>query len=199
MNILRKHYQELSLFVLMLVVILAFALPAYANPWFTGKQARTAAATTTQVTLVPGQATSSPIYDAYEVGGTNQINSGDISLPDFVSVLLAGRSTTTASQVSVTCEFSDNYNTVTGNGDWFQNEIYDATTTGPQNIDAPISQRFTYSSSSNAIGGAAVTATSDRFQKLVICPTPLRFTRAIVTTTGATSSLWIAIIPKKQR
>lgn len=173
-----------------------------ANPFYTGTGAKSALASTTQMYIRPGLATSTlPIYDSYEQGGTNQTNSSNLTIPNTVAVLLQGFASSTASVVNAKCEFSDNYNPATGLGDWFDNEIYStpATTTNgnPFNIGTAFSYQFTYASSTQ--GGAIVTPLENKFAKLVTCPVPLRFVRVVVSATGGNSSLWAAIIPTKQR
>lgn len=175
--------------------ILAFATTLYANPFYAGLDAKSATATTTQTYMTPGAATSTVTYDSYELYGTNQTNGGDTTIPDSVAILLQGVASSTATVVNVACEFSNNYSG--GNGDWYQNEIYPASTTGALLINTPLSFSFTYASTT--VGGAAVLSNTNRFQKLVTCPTPTRFVRAVVSVTGANASIWTDIVPKKQR
>lgn len=170
---------------------------AFANPFYNGTIAQTATATSTQTYMTTGNATTTPVYDSYELYGTNQTNAGNLTLPDTVAVLLQGVASSTATQVNIACEYSNNYNAVTGNGDWYQNELLSATTTGPLTITAPVTYTMTYASST--VGGAAVTATTNRFQKAFTCPVPVRFVRAVITITGANGSVWAAIVPVKQR
>lgn len=183
----------------MAVVLLGFAALTYANPFYTGTKAQSAVATTTIVFMTPGAATSTTVYDSYEQYGTNQTNAGNLTLPNSVAVILDGRASSTATTVAVACEYSDNYNGSTGNGDWYQNEIYAPTTTGALPIGTALSFSFTYSSSTSQVGGVGGTASSNRFQKLVECPVPTRFVRAVVSVSGANVSVWTQIIPKKQR
>lgn len=180
------------------VVLLSFATFTFANPFYTGTKAQSATATSTQSFLnVPTAATSTtPIYDSYEQYGTNQPNSGNLTLPDSVAILLNGVASSTATTLTLSCEFSDNYNGLTGNGDWYQNEIYPATSTGPFSIGTPISFVFTYSTTT--VGGVFLGSTQ-RFQKLVTCPVPLRYVRVVAVATGSSTSLWMQIVPKKQR
>lgn len=181
-----------------LAVLFAFAAVAHANPFYTGTKAASATATTTVSFLTPGTGTTTtPIYDSYEVNGTNQTNGGNATLPNTVAILLDGVASSTASTLNIACEYSDNYNASTGNGDWYQNEIIAATSTNAVPIFAPMSYGFTFSSSTTLVGAA--TAQANRFQKLVTCPVPLRYVRIVVTNTGAPASVWRAIIPTKQR
>lgn len=178
--------------------VLALAATVYANPFYTGTKAYFSSATSTQTYLIPGVATSSSvIYDSYEQAGTNQTNSGNITIPNTVALLLEGRASSTLTTITATCEFSDNYDSSTGNGDWYQNEIFLATSSPSQTIGTIVSYSFTYASST--VGGGAVASTTNRFQKLVTCPVPLRYVRAVITASGANASVNPWFIPTKQR
>lgn len=186
-----KNLTSLKLVVLAIMVMTfaSFGI-AHANPFYTGTKALSATATTTVSFLTPGTGTTtSPIYDSYEQNGTNQSNSGNLTIPDTVAVLLQGSASSTASTLTVACEFSDN------NVDWYQNEIFPASSTFA--IAAPVTSVFTYASSSSLVGG--VPLAGDRFSKLITCPVPLRYVRTVITNTGAGASVWRAIVPTKQR
>lgn len=196
-----KTALAIAALVAVLAVSILFRAPfASANPLYEAGKAATATATSTQTYLTPGTATTTVVYDSYEQYGTNQPSTGNFTLPDSVSVVLDGKASSTASTVSVVCEFSDNYNATTGNGDWYQNEIFPATTSIAQYIGSANSFSFTYvASSTMPVGGSAVTSSYNRFQKLFTCPVAMRFVRAVITNTGAPVSVWSAVVPKKQR
>ena len=181
------------------IAFLAIAGIAFANPFYQGLSAQTATATSTQAYLTPGTATTTPVYDSYEQYGTNETNGGNLTIPNQVAVILNGAASSTATVVNVACEFSNNYIGTTGNGDWYQNEVIQATTTnaGPQSGNIPNTFSFTYASST--VGGAVVGANTSRFEKVFVCPVPLRFVRAVITTTGNNASVWASIVPIKQR
>lgn len=170
---------------------------ALANPFYSGLSASTAAATSTQAFLRPGVGTTTPIYDSYELYGTNQTNGGNQTIPDVVSVMLNGTASSTASTFAVQCEYSNNYNGITGNGDWYQDEVLPATSTVPVGIASPISYSFAYASSTPGAGG--IPTNTNRFMKVIECPVPLRFVRAVITVTGANGTVWASIVPTKQR
>lgn len=173
------------------------ATMVFANPFYTGSKAQSAAATSTQTYLTPGAATTTPVYDSYEQYGTNEPNSSNITIPNQVAILLQGVASTTSTVVNVACEFSDNYMGTAGSGDWYQNELITPTTTGATLITTPSTYTFTYASST--VGGAPVGPNTARFQKLVVCPVPLRYVRAVITMTGANGSVWAELSPLKQR
>lgn len=185
-----KNFSVTAIVVSIIVIALASVGIAKANPFYTGTKASSATATTTVSFLTPGTGTTTtPIYDSYEVNGTNQKNSGNVTLPDTVAVLLQGAASSTASTLTIACEFSDD------GVDWYQNEIFPASSTLA--IAAPVTSVFTYASSSAAVGGVALGA--DRFSKLITCPVPLRYVRTVITNTGANASVWRSIVPTKQR
>lgn len=178
---------------------LALVGVAYANPFYQGLSAQTAMATSTQAYLTPGTATTTPVYDSYEQYGTNQTNGGNNTLANQVAVLLNGAASSTATVVNIACEFSNNYNGKTGNGDWYQNEVIAATTSnaGVQLGAVPNTFSFTYASST--VGGAPLGAKTSTFEKVFVCPVPLRFVRVVVTITGNNASVWAGIVPVKQQ
>ncbi len=181
------------------VGLFAFVGTTHANPSFTGTKAQSAMASSTQTQLRSGFASSSTVYDSYEQYGTNQPNGGQLTLPDSVAFALDGVASGTSSVINATCEFSDNWNGNTLNGDWYQNELVTASTTnaGAQVVNVPNSFTFTFASST--VGGAGLSGTNTRFQKLVQCPVPTRFVRLVVTNTGQAATVWVQAIPKKQR
>lgn len=170
---------------------LCVAATAWANPFYTGTKAKSAAATTTLAYQTPGLATSTTVYDSYEQTGTNQTNGGNLTIPNTVAVALQGQASSTATVLTIACEFSDD------SIDWYQNETVAATTTGTVLITTPISYNFVYASST--VGGAQVKATTNTFAKTFLCPVPLRYVRAVVTDSGANAGIWTTIIPTKQR
>ncbi len=188
------------------LAVFAFALVAYANPFYQAGSAQvstsgaaTLGATSTKVVMTPGTATSTPVYDSYEVLGTNQANTGNNTLAQNVAILVDGLASSTLTTVSIACEYSANWNGT--NGDWYQNEILAASTTsgGVQNVGLANSYSFAFASSSSLVGGSGNVVSNNRFSKLVTCPVPVRFVRAVVTITGARAMIWTAIVPTKER
>lgn len=192
-------FPGLALAVIMAAIVFAFAGVVRANPFYTGTKAQSANATSTQFQLIPGRATSTTVYDAYEQYGTNQPNSATIVIPDALTVFLDGLASSTAANINVACEFSENYNGSTGNGDWYQDFFTAATTTNPGVKNLQIPNSFTATYASSTVGGAPVTASTNRFQKAFQCPVSTRFTRVVVSSSVASTSVWVQIIPKKQK
>ncbi len=171
-----------------LLAVLAFAGVAYANPFYIAGKASSAAATTTVTYMTPGTATTTVVYDSYEISGTNQKNQGNLTVPNQVAVVVQGVSSSSISVLNLACEYSDD------NIDWYQNDVFAATSSGNIPIAAP--STFTYTFASTTLNGVA---NGNKFAKVVQCPLPLRFVRAVVSNTGANLSVWSAIIPTKQR
>lgn len=178
----------------LILCIVLYAGIAYANPAFIASRAVSATATTTVTYLTAGNTTTtSPIYDSYEAFGTNQTNQGNISLPNSVAILLQGTASSTATTVTVTCEFSEDLQ------DWYQNNINPGTTTPAISLAFPTTYSYTYAAATSLIGGNVLATSTNRFTKLFTCPVPLRYVRLIVTNTGSSTAIWTAIVPNKQR
>lgn len=191
----RVQLLTLAFAAMAFIGVLALAQVVHANPFYTGTRAATATATSSPTYLTAGTGTTTtPVYDSYEQNGTNQTNAGNITLPNQVAILLNGLASSTATVVNVTCEYSDD------KIDWYQNEIFDgATTTNPVNIEKAQAFTFTYATTSALVGGALFPSSASRYQKLFVCPVPLRYVRAVATNTGSSTALWIGIVPTKQR
>lgn len=174
--------------VIAAVAVFGFATLVHANPFYAGSPAKSAVATTTVSYLTPGTATSTTVYDSYEQNGTNEVNKGDLTFPTQVAVAVQGNASSTSSVLGITCEFSDD------RLDWYSNEIFPASTSNPVLIAQ--ANNFSMVYASTTVGGVGNTP---RYQKLVVCPVPLRYVRAILTDTGANLSVWSAIYPTKQR
>lgn len=159
----------------------------YATALFTGNRAMTAAATTTVVYMTPGTATTTLVYDAYERNGTNQTNSGNIVIPDKVALAVQGVSSSSISVLNIACEYS--YDNI----DWYQNNIYSATSSGIMSITVP--STFSYTFASTTLNGVSI---GNRYAKIVTCPVVTQYVRAVLTNTGANLSLWATFIPTKQ-
>lgn len=178
--------QKVAITLIAVGVLLAAGI-AYANPLYTAGKARSALATSTLAYMTPGTATSTLVYDSYEQLGTNQPNQGNITIPNTVALAIQGVGSSTASIVNLACEYSDD------GIDWYQNEMFPATTSDPVLITAP--NTFTFTNASSTIGGVAFNG----FKKIITCPLPTRFVRAVASVTGDKAAIWDTFIPSKQR
>ena len=160
---------------------------AFATALFTGNRAMTAAATTTVVYMSPGNATTTLVYDSYEVSGTNQTNSGNLVIPDTVALAVQGVSSSSVSVLNIACEYS--YDNI----DWYQNNLYSATSSGIMPIVTP--STFSYTFASTTLNGVSI---GNNYAKIVECPIVTRYVRAVLTNTGARMSVWATFIPTKQ-
>lgn len=178
--------------IMVAAILLGFAGLVHANPFYTGTKAQTAVATSTFASINPGLGTTTLLYDSYEQNGTNQTNSGNVTIPVTVALAIQGVASSSGTQVNIACEFSDD------NKDWYQNGIFPATTTNPASATIANSFSFNYSTSTATVGGSNL-STTNRYAKLVTCPVPLRYVRAVISDTGSSTELWATIIPTKQR
>lgn len=172
---------------ILIVAVCGVGTIAYANPLYVGTKAQTATASSTLSYLTPGMATTTLVYDSYEQFGTNETNSGNQTIANSIALGIQGIGSSTATVINIACEFSDN------GTDWYQNEIFPASTSNPLNIATPFS--FTFTNASSTIGGIAFNG----FKKIMQCPLPLRYVRAIITDTGSSTGIWATFIPTKQR
>ena len=178
-----------------LVALVMIGVTVHANPFYTGTKARSAAATSTLTYMTAGTGTStSPVYDSYEVNGTNQTNGGNLTLPNSVALLVQGKASSTATAFNIQCEFADD---LTNGGDWYQNEMI-ASTSNPLAIAQPAAFLLNYASTT--VGGGTV-GNNNTFSILMECPAPLRYVRAVITLPpGARNGgIWASCVPKKQR
>lgn len=150
--------------------------------------AQTSTATTSISYATPGTATSTLVYDASEVNGTNQTNSGNNWSAESALLLLDVNASSTASVFNVKYEFS------TDNLDWYSDYTSSATTTSNFNVT------FATSTVGGVAAGAVkgINGTANRNTYAFSVPTPVRYVRAIISITGANGTFWGKIVPKKE-
>lgn len=185
------------------LAILALGSVVYANPSFWASSASSSTATTTLAYLRPGLATSStPVYDAWGINGTNQTNDGVTATPKTAFVKLLVNASSTLTKFNVTLEYSNDSNCGSNPNacEWYQDGIF-ATTTYPVSLNTPNSFDWTFSSSTVGATGAGalgVNGTNNRATRLFEIPVPLRFVRAITTVSGANGAVYVEIVPVKE-
>lgn len=179
--------QKGTLYLIAFASLFLFATLASANPLYVSSKASTAIATTTVVYQGTGTATTTLVYDSYESSGTNQQNNGNITVPNTIALAIQGTASSSSAIINIACEYSDD------GIDYYQNEIFPATTTNPINISVP--NTFTFGVASSTVGGVAFNG----YKKLFTCPVPTRFVRAIITNTGAQIGFYSSFLPLKQR
>lgn len=177
--------------------ITAFATVAYANPSFFASSASTSTATTTPTFLAANTAiatTTLPIYDSYEVGGTNQTNQGKINVPDEVNLAIQFTASSTTSVLGWKYEYSQD------GIDWYEDDYMDAgrlSTSSIVNVSAGYTQTWTFASST--VGGQTPAASNQISGKLVTVPVPMRYVRVVFySASTARGAVWATFIPQKQ-
>lgn len=182
--------------ILVLAGVLAVALAAFsfahANSSFFAPQAMTATATTTPFFMTPGNATSTLVYDSFNLSGTNQRVVNDPTTADTAALAVQFTASSTASILNFVVERSDD------GVDWYQDNVVApfATTSPVIQLATPISYSWAYASSTiNGVGNSG-----SRLGKVVTIPTPTRFTRVIFSLAagGTNGAVWAKFIPEKQ-
>lgn len=148
-----------------------FAVVAQANPVFLPPTVQTSVATSTQAQATVTNTPVTLIFDSYQVGHP--------TVAEGAALLLQETSSTSAATISVTFQYSQD------GIDWYGDDYKVATTTNPIGINAVKSMLWS----------PGTTATSSR---IVDFYTPIRYTKALISTTVGTSSVWAQIVPQKQ-
>lgn len=180
----------------MILSVFALATPAQANTSSFGISAQTSSATTSVVSMAPGMATTSLVFDSFN----QSFSGGQKQRPDFGLLLVQKTSSTSASILNISFEFAEetsgfDCDTVPAACDWYRDYTDFGATTTPS--VAPVARSIRLQAASTTIGGA--TSTSARETYAFLLPTVARYVRAVFTTTGGTSTVWAKIIPIQQR
>lgn len=161
----------------------------YANPSFFAPQAMTSTATSSPAFMTPGAATTTLVYDSYNLNGTNQPIVNDPTSAQSATLAIQFSASSTASVLNIGVERSQD------GIDWYQDNLNSlATTSGSDSINVPSTFSWTYASST--IGG--LPNTGNRIGKLINIPTPTRYTRIIFSLTGTNGAVWAEFIPQKE-
>lgn len=175
-----------------IIAVLIGAIAAHANPSFFAPQAMSATATTTIAYMTPGTATSTMMYDSFNLFGTNQPVVNDPTAAASAALEVQFTASSSVSVLNIAIERSDDQI------DWYQDEYsfpVNATSTGANSISLPNSFTWTYASST--VGGQP-NNTSGRIGKIMRVDTPTRYTRAVFTLTGANGAVWSKFVPVKE-
>lgn len=190
-----------------MIGVALFAVTVYANPGFFGSFAQTSTATSSPAFLVRNTTiatTTSPVYDSYEVNGTNQTNTGNNNLPYAASLEVQFIASSTTSNLQWYYEYSDGFGGVNcvsnPNGcDWYSDDIFytGASTTPLNNVTPTNSYSWTFASST--IGGTAQAVDNNRSNKVFVVPTPLRYVRTVFFCPSSQNcAVWARFVPKKE-
>lgn len=170
-----------------LVAILAMAGVARANPSVFSRTAQTTTATSTATTVYTVAATStSVVYDSYNLANTSTLFTKST---DAVLLIQVGATSTTP-VVYYTAEYAQE--PISGQDcavtqtacDWYADQI-----------SAPLAGAVT---SLNFPKLFTVTGLNGTTTKAAYLPTPTRYVRIRVWTTGAQANVWMQIVPNKE-
>ena len=162
-----------------------------ANPIFFSTPISTATATTSPTWITAGTATTTLTYDSFLPNGSATTGAYQAAL---LYQLVA---TSTLPAMNINFEFSDD------GIDWYQNggtaTFTFATSSKPYDLSQVLQFRHNFASSTAGLG--AITPTSATTTRIVVFPTPLRFSRAIFTvpTGSGQVAVWARIVPIKER
>ncbi len=130
-------------------------------------------ATSTLTTIAAGVGTTTLVYDAYNTGQPFAASGAVLFVQDTAS--------STAAVLNIIFQYSQNGN------DWYSDSInVPATTTFPFNLNGSASYRYTAPASASTTGFA------------VGFLTPTRYVRAVISATGATSSIFAQVTPRRE-
>jgi len=169
----RKLIAPLSIFSVALVLLVAGVgiFVAHANPSFFMPIQSTAAATSTVSQIIPGTATTTLVFDS--------MLNGRPYAADSAVLLLQVTASSTSSVVNVAYQYSYN------GADWYSDNLFMATTTAT--MSATTVNSYTWTLASTATTSKALSA-----------PVPVRYTRAVISASGANSFIWAAFAPKQE-
>lgn len=190
------------LYSLIALFALGYAGYALANPSLNSSGAALATATSSPVFMTPGTATSTVVYDAYEVNGTNQTNGSNTNLADSATFLLQLTASSTNTIVNVNFEYADSSSVdckaQQNNCDWYQDGISIGATSTVTNLSLANTFQWKYASTTPGLG--AHVASNNRGGRVIQVKTPTRYVRAIITLNlaGTNGAVWGKFVPKKE-
>ena len=178
--------------------VFLFTTNTHANPTTFTQSAKTSIATTSPVFQTAGNGTTTVVYDAEGVSGTNQTNNGNSNAyaADQAIALVQFTASSTSSTLKLNVEYSDD------GIDWYQDTPSNpngyASTTFP--VDLGVVPQYSWKFASSTLGGVAVSASNNRDTRALTLFTPSRFTRIVATCAagGTNCGVWIQILPRKQ-
>lgn len=160
--------------------------------------------TTSPQYMTPGTATTTIVYDSFQICGTNQNNGGNTWATDSATLLLDVNASSTGTRFNVNLEYSQDcvnwYSDASTNVNGF------ATTTTAVSLQLVPQYQYGFIASST-VGGIAsssnlgVAGLNNRDTRAVTIQTPVRAVRAVITVPlGASNgSVWAQIVPKKEQ
>lgn len=193
-NIIKNNFVKAAGAILFVVAVMCLSgfMVAHANPGGFPPGARSATATSTVTVLTPTVGTSTVVYDAYNINGTNQGTTGVTTDTDSASLLVQFTASSTASKLKIAFEFSQD------GVDWYADGLsveLASSTTGTIVDNSPDFISWTFASTSLNAGPIGGSYASEIFN----VPTPTRYVRSVITVSGANAMVWAQFVPKKQQ
>ena len=172
--------------------VFAVAGVALANPSFFNGTVQTATATTTYAVIGSGLGTTTLIYNTYS-NNSNATGTPTGSKPglkaDSIAFLVRDIASSSSAVLHITFEYSQN------GTDWYQNYIpLSGFTTATSTNALGVPYNFTMTYASSTLAGAVNSVDTAILQ----IPVPTQDVRAVLTSTGATSSVWAQFVPTEQ-
>lgn len=166
---------------------------AHANPGGFPPGARTAAATTTPAYIGNGSATTTVVYDAYNINGTNQQTTGLTTDTDSATLLVQFVGSSTSAVLTTSFEYSQD------GVDWYLDSTNDDNTISTTSTVVSLNQpnKYVWTYAALPTGGAAGTAATTT--RAITVATPTRYVRAVFSLSGAAGAVWAQFVPKKQQ
>lgn len=185
---------------------------AFANPSFFDLQAASSTSTSTPSFMTAGTATTTVVYDAYNLGGTNQGSSYSPYGTNSSGLLIQLNATNTSTTLGWRYEYSDTTGTSIDCSatptacDWYADNFYGMTaaSTTPPNVpivvNTPTSYTWTFASSTSMCDSTLSAASNNRGCKIVMVPTPTRWVRVVFTLPIGSSNgaVYAKFVPKKE-
>ena len=179
----------------------AFAGIAYANPSYFAAGVSTnysASSSPAYLTGTVGTSTT-PVYDT--ASSTETVSGGVSYKADSVGLLVQFTASSSLTVLNIAIEYSQD------GVDWYRNYVLDpmqnsaSATSSVYSVTAPFVLAMRYASST-VVGGAATAANGPMTNAFRI-PTPFRYTRAVLYTSGAgngssNATVWAKFVPSKE-
>lgn len=189
------------------VVSFLFVGVAYANSLFFATTAKTNNATTSPTFLVRGTTfatTTLPIYDSFEISGTNQINTSQPQPAQTVALEVQFTASSTASVLQWYYEYADreiiDCGAFPSSCDWYSDNLISEnrlSTSTTIDVSTPYTQKWTFASST--VGGVAAGVSNNRDTKVFNVRVPTRYVRVVFYCPSASNcGVWAKWVPIKQ-
>lgn len=184
--------------------IMFIAATVFGATYFSSPRSASSTATSTLKYQTPGTATSTVIYDAYGVFGSNQTNTqSNTFATDEVALEIQFTASSTLSQLNVNFEYSEDLI------DWYQDSSSNVYGYASSTLPVSLNQvpQYQWKFSSSTIGGAGASTTEgiglngsyNRDTRIIKFKPITRYTRAVITCAagGLNCAYYATFIPRK--